>query len=279
MSLDTAKVLDLIRIAIKEDVPSVDVTCEALVPKDSISKGYVISKGDYVVSGLDIAKLCYNEINEDIKFETKFKDGDYLKKGTILFNVSGNTRDLLKAERTVLNIISHMMGIATKTKSFVDAVKGTKTVILDTRKTLPGLRYIQKLAVVHGGGTNHRASLSDAVLIKENHIACAGGIQNSVLMVKDINLKKEIEVRDMDELNMVLDSGSTIDVVMLDNMTPEQVKKAVALVNGRLKLEISGGINQDNIKSYADAGADFISIGALTHSVQSADLSFLFEGV
>ncbi len=272
-------VIELIKTAFKEDLPDGDVTCDAIVPKSLFAKGYVVAKGDYVVSGIEIAKLCYVEIDDSIKFETSFVDGNTIKKGQTLFKVSGSARALLKAERTVLNIISHMMGIATKTKMFVDVVKGTNTVILDTRKTLPGLRYIQKLAVVHGGGKNHRVSLSDAVLIKENHIVCAGGIEQAVNLVKDVKLKKEIEVRRLDELNTVLNSDVKIDVVMLDNMSPEQVKEAVKLSDGRVKLEVSGGINESNIKAFAEAGVDFISVGALTHSVQSADLSFLFEGV
>lgn len=279
MSLDRSAIIKLIKIAFKEDLPKGDVTCRRLVPKGLCANGHVIAKGDYIVSGIEVAKLCYQVLDSKVRFETFFRDGDAIKQGQTLFKVSGNARSLLKAERTVLNIVSHMMGVATKTRSIVDVVKGTNAVILDTRKTLPGLRGIQKMAVVHGGGTNHRWSLSDAVLVKENHIACAGGVEKAVSLLKGVKLKKEIEVRTLGELGKVLNSDVKMDVVMLDNMTPTQVKDAVQLVGGKIKLEVSGGINETNIRAYAEAGADFISIGSLTHSVQSADLSFLFEGV
>lgn len=279
MSFDKTKLTELIRTAFIEDLPNGDVTCDAVVPAGMLANGTVVAKGDYVVSGIEIAEFCYIGIDKGIKFSTTFRDGERIMKGQTLFNVSGDAASLLKVERTVLNIVSHMMGIATRTASFVELVKGTNAVILDTRKTLPGLRSIQKLAVLHGGGVNHRSSLSEAVLIKENHIAAAGSIKKALQAVKDLKVKKEIEVRSLDELKEVLDSGVKMDIVMLDNMGPEDVKKAVSINNGRVKLEVSGGINESNIRAYAEAGADLISIGALTHSVKSADLSFLFEGV
>jgi nicotinate-nucleotide pyrophosphorylase (carboxylating) len=280
MPFDREKLTALIRVALQEDLPSGDLTCNAVVPNEMLAKGKVISKADYVVSGIEVAKFCYEGLDKGIKFSSNFNDSQKIKKGEILFEVSGNAAVLLKVERTVLNIVSHMMGVATKTNELVELVNGTNTKILDTRKTLPGLRYIQKLAVLHGGGTNHRASLSDAILIKENHIACAGGISNALKAIKNVkNVQKEIEVRSIDELKEVLNSDVIVDIVMLDNMGPEKVKEAVALVKGKFKLEVSGGINSKNIRPYAEAGVDLISVGALTHSVNAADLSFLFEGV
>ncbi|HOW16721.1 MAG TPA: carboxylating nicotinate-nucleotide diphosphorylase [bacterium] len=280
MPFDKEKLTALIRTALQEDLPKGDLTCNAVVPNEMLAKGKVISKADYVVSGIELAEFCYAGLDKGIKFSSKFKDSQKIKKGEILFEVYGNAAVLLKVERTVLNIVSHMMGVATKTSELVELVKGTNAKILDTRKTLPGLRYIQKLAVLHGGGTNHRASLSDAILIKENHIACAGGIQNALKAIKGLKgVQKEIEVRSIDELQEVLSSNVVVDIVMLDNMEPKKVKEAVNLVKGKFKLEVSGGINSKNIRPYAEAGVDLISVGALTHSVTAADLSFLFEGV
>lgn len=275
-------ILGLIKKALAEDISNGDISSDAVIPKNLKAKGRVISKGDYVVSGIDIAKAAYWFVDKKIKFKTKYKNGALVKKGKILFEVHGAVSSLLKSERTVLNIISHMMGVATRTKYFVDKVKNTKVTILDTRKTLPGLRAIQKLAVTHGGGKNHRMSLSDAVLLKENHIAAGGGIKASLKKIKylkDKKIKIEIEVRNLNELKLALSAAVKPDVIMLDNMNLKQTKEAVRLAKGKVKLESSGGIHEKNITGYARTGIDFISLGTLTHSAKSADLSFILDAV
>lgn len=271
----------LISQAIQEDCPDGDVTSDTVIGVGSISTGKAVAKGDYIISGMDVAKAVYYYVDENIKFNGFVKDGAIVKKGQALFTVKGSTRSILLAERTVLNLLGHMTGIATRTNTFVKMVRGTKAIILDTRKTLPGLRSIEKLAVTHGGGKNHRFSLSDAVLLKENHIAAAGGIKNALLSFKKIKgkIKLEIEVRDITELKEVLGSKMLPDVVMLDNMSPKDTKKAVQLAKKSFKLESSGGITEKNIKEYARAGVDYISLGAITHSVNNADISFLLNTV
>jgi len=270
---------DLISKALEEDCPEGDITSTAVIAANSMSEGKAIAKGNYVVSGIEVAKAVYYYVDENIRFKSFVKDGAIVKKGKILFSVKGKTRSLLLAERTVLNLVAHMTGIATRTRSFVNMMKGTKAIILDTRKTLPGLRMIEKLAVTHGGGKNHRFSLSDAVLLKENHVAAAGGIKKALVSFKKIKgkVKLEIEVRDLAELKEAMGSSVLPDVVMLDNMSPKDTKKAVQLAKRKFKLESSGGITEKNIKEYAKAGVDYISLGAITHSVQAADISFLLD--
>jgi nicotinate-nucleotide pyrophosphorylase (carboxylating) len=271
----------IISLAILEDCPNGDITSKKVIKTSSRSSGKAIAKGDYLVSGMDVAKDVYRYVDKDVKFKALVKDGVSVKKGDTLFTVKGNTLSVLLAERTVLNIVGHMTGIATKTNKFVQMVKGTKAVILDTRKTLPGLRAIEKLAVTHGGGKNHRFSLSDAVLLKENHIAAAGGIKKALLAFKKNKgkIKIEVEVRNLFELKEALSSKVLPDVVMLDNMSPKETQKAVLLVNKKFKLESSGGITEKNIRAYAKTGVDFISLGTITHSANNADISFLLDTV
>jgi nicotinate-nucleotide pyrophosphorylase (carboxylating) len=274
------QLIELIKHAFAEDMPVNDITTDTII-KDPGKKtaGKAISKGNYIVSGIEIARLAYSVMDESIRFNTVYKDGDPVKKGKVLFDVHGPVSSLLKAERTVLNILSHMMGIASKTDRIVKKTAGTGVTILDTRKTLPGLRYIQKMAVVHGGGKNHRYSLSDAVLIKENHIEAAGSIVSALQAFSGIkkDFKIEIEVKNLKELKEALSQGP--DIIMLDNMDIKTIKEAVRINNKRAKLEVSGGINEKTVLKYARTGVDFISIGALTHSVEAADISFLFEGL
>jgi nicotinate-nucleotide pyrophosphorylase (carboxylating) len=275
----------IVRTALLEDAPCGDITSNTTVSKDTKAQGHVISRGSYIVSGIDVARQVYLHVDKKIKFTPFFKNGQMVKKGQKLYSVKGNARSILLAERTALNIISHMMGVATRTRKFVELVKGTGAVVLDTRKTVPGIRILQRLAVKDGGGRNHRYSLSDAVLVKENHIMMCGGIKKVLHKLNGLKglgkIKTEIEVRDLDELNEILNSKFKPDVVMLDNMTPATVKKAVAMnrnmKSGRVKLEVSGGVNEKTIRAYAKTGVDHISLGTLTHNVQSADLSFLFE--
>ena len=273
-------VLCIIANAIREDAPCGDITSKHTVSSKMEAEGFVISRGDYVVSGIDVVKMVYLYIDNKIKFKSMFKNGQVIKKGQKLYSVNGNARSVLLAERTALNIIGHMMGIATKTKKFIDLVKGTKVKILDTRKTTPGIRILQRRAVKDGGACNHRLSLSDAVLVKENHILMCGGMKkvlNNLSHLKKI--KTEIEVRSISELNQILESKFKPDIVLLDNMTTTMVKEAVKINKGRVKLEVSGGVNEKTIRAYAKTGADYISLGTLTHTVQNADLSFLFKGI
>jgi nicotinate-nucleotide pyrophosphorylase (carboxylating) len=274
--LNLNKFIDLL---LEEDVPNKDITSETIFKdKNIVLKGSVISKGNYIVSGLDIIKKIYEKFN--VEFETKFLNKDSIKEKEILYTVKGKVIDLLSLERICLNIVSHMMGIATKTKEFVDLTKGTKAKILDTRKTIPGIRFLQKKAVIDGGALNHRMDLSSMVLIKENHIeGASGSIKKALESFNDIkkDIKKEIEVKNLEELKTALKFNP--DIIMLDNMNVDDVKKAVEINKGKVKLEVSGGINKDVVSEYTKTGVDFISVGALTHSVKSADLSFLIKGL
>lgn len=280
MSLLNKDILKIINAAIKEDAPLGDITSDCIVPSNKKAKGYVIARDKYVVSGIDIAKMVYFSVDKTIKFKSLFKNGEIINKDQKLYSVEGNARSILLAERVTLNIIAHMMGVATKTRKFLDLIHGTRTKILDTRKTLPTLRVLQRRAVKDAGAFNHRFSLSDAILVKENHVLMCGGINKVLDKIKKIkNVKTEIEVRSLKELNYILDSKYRPDIVMLDNMSPAMVKKAVKMNNARITLEASGGISEKNVRSYALTGVDFISLGTITHSVQSADLSFLFEGI
>jgi nicotinate-nucleotide pyrophosphorylase (carboxylating) len=277
-----ADISRVILTALLEDAPRGDITSLNTVPKDANAAGYVISRGSYVVSGIDVVRQVYGYVDRKIKFTPLFKNGQTIKKGQKLYSVKGNARSILLAERTALNILSHMMGVATRTKKFVELINGTRAVILDTRKTVPGMRALQRQAVRDGGGCNHRYSLSDAILVKENHIAMCGGIKKVLQKLSRLKkIKVEVEVRTLGELKEILNSKFKPDVVMLDNMTPATVKKAVAInrntKKGRVELEVSGGVNERTIRAYAKTGVDYISLGTLTHSVQSADLSFLFK--
>ena len=270
----------IIANAIREDAPCGDITSVSTVPTKMEAEGFVISRGSYIVSGIDVVKMVYIHIDNKIKFKSSFKNGQGLKKGQILYSVKGNARSILLAERTALNIVGHMMGIATRTRKFVDLVKGTKVKILDTRKTTPGIRLLQRRAVKDGGASNHRFSLSDAVLVKENHVLMCGGIKkvlNNLSHLKKI--KTEVEVRTLSELKEILSSKFKPDIVMLDNMSLKMVKEAVKINKSTVKIEVSGGVNEKTIRDYAETGIDYISLGTLTHTVQSADLSFLFKGI
>lgn len=273
--MDLNKFIDLL---LEEDVPSGDITSQTIFKdKNIVLEGSAVSRGNYIVSGLDIVKKIYERFN--VEFSTSFANKDLIKEKEILYKVKGKVIDLLRLERMCLNIIAHMMGVATKTKEFVDLTKGTNAKILDTRKTIPGIRFLQKKAVIDGGGANHRMDLSSMVLIKENHIEGAhGSIAKALESFKNLkSMKKEIEVKNLEELKTALKHDP--DIVMLDNMSVSDVKKAVEIAEGKVKLEVSGGINKETVKEYAKTGVDFISVGALTHSVKSADLSFLIKGL
>ena len=265
---------DLIRNALKEDINYIDTTADLVIPEDQRGQAYFVSKASGVLCGIDAAMRVFRLLDDSFACTVHFHDGDRLSKGDVICEFSGNMRRLLKGERTALNLIQHMSGIATETARCVEIVKGTNAAITDTRKTLPGLRAIQKYAVTVGGGKNHRFNLSDGAMLKDNHIDACGGIAGTVgtLRIKLGHMVKiEVETRNLDEVRQALDSGA--DIIMLDNMDCATMKKAVELVGGRALLEASGGITHDNLREVAETGVDIISIGALTHSVQAFDIS------
>lgn len=274
MMLNQFYVDDIIKTAILEDINYIDTTTDYLIPQEQQGSANFLAKADGILCGIDIALRVFELIDKDIKWEIYKKDGDVLKKGDIIATVSGSTRTILKGERTALNLIQHLSGIATATNQIVKMVEGTKASIADTRKTLPGLRALQKYAVTVGGGKNHRYNLSDAAMLKDNHVDAGGGIENAVKKLKSKlghMTKIELEVRNLDELQQALKAN--VDVIMLDNMSPELMAQAVKITNGKALLEASGGITAETIKAVAQSGVDIISVGALTHSVKAFDIS------
>ena len=269
----------LIDLAFAEDIGDGDHTTLCCIPDDAMGKSHLLIKEDGILAGVEMAKRVFNRFDPTMKVEVLMEDGTHVKKGDIAMIVSGKTRSLLQTERLMLNIMQRMSGIATQTHRYVERLEGTKTHVLDTRKTTPGLRMLEKQAVKIGGGMNHRIGLFDMILLKDNHVDFAGGIENAIdrchayLKEKGLNLKIEIEVRNFDELQRVLDHGG-VNRIMLDNFTVADTKKAVDLIGGKYETESSGGITIDTLRDYAEAGVDFISVGALTHSVKGLDMSF-----
>ncbi len=265
---------NIINTALSEDINYIDVTTDNLIPEDHKSTAFFVSKDDGILCGIDAAMRVFDLAGGNVEGEILIKDGAEVKKGDIIANLSGSTRTLLKGERTALNLLQHMSGIATATYKCVKLAEGTKAKITDTRKTLPGLRALQKYAVTMGGGRNHRFNLSDGAMLKDNHIDAYGSITAAVtaLRAKAGHMTKiEVEVRSFEELNEALDNKC--EIIMLDNMTPEDMKKAVELTNGRALLEASGNITLNNLREVALTGVDIISLGALTHSVKCFDIS------
>ncbi|WP_314077478.1 carboxylating nicotinate-nucleotide diphosphorylase [Hoylesella pleuritidis] len=269
----------LIELAFAEDIGDGDHTTLCCIPEDATGSSHLLIKEDGILAGVEVAKNVFAAFDPTLKVEVRIPDGSPVKVGDIAMVVTGKTRSLLQTERLMLNIMQRMSGIATMTRQYVERIKGTHTRILDTRKTTPGLRMLEKQAVEIGGGTNHRIGLFDMILLKDNHIDFAGGIENAIdrchryLKDKKLDLKIEIEVRDFGELQRVLDKGG-VDRVMLDNFSVPDTRKAVKLIAGRVETESSGGITFDTIRDYAEQGVDFISVGALTHSVKGLDMSF-----
>ncbi len=269
----------LIELAFAEDIGDGDHTTLCCIPEDATGSSHLLIKEDGILAGVEVAKNVFAAFDPTLKVEVRIPDGSPVKVGNIAMVVTGKTRSLLQTERLMLNIMQRMSGIATMTRQYVERLKGTHTRILDTRKTTPGLRMLEKQAVEIGGGTNHRIGLFDMILLKDNHIDFAGGIENAIdrchryLKDKKLDLKIEIEVRDFGELQRVLDKGG-VDRVMLDNFSVSDTRKAVKLIAGRVETESSGGITFDTIRDYAEQGVDFISVGALTHSVKGLDMSF-----
>lgn len=271
-------VADFIQRALQEDVGDGDHSSLSCIPESATNSAYLLAKEAGIIAGLDIAKQVFAEVDQRIQFTPHFTDGDAIAQGDRVFTVSGPARSILTAERLALNLMQRMSGIATRTHQVTDLLKGTRARVLDTRKTTPGLRYFEKLAVRIGGGVNHRFGLYDMIMLKDNHIDYAGGIAKamdsvrSYLKQKALDLPVEVETRNMDEVRAAL-SEEGVTRIMLDNFTPEQVREAVELIDGRVETEASGGITPETIRPYAEAGVDFISMGALTHSVKNLDLS------
>ena len=269
----------LIELAFAEDIGDGDHTTLCCIPDDAIGKSHLLIKENGILAGVEMAKKVFAKFDPTLTVEVLIKDGTPVKVGDIAMIVSGKTRSLLQTERLMLNIMQRMSGIATMTNKYVKLLEGTRTHVLDTRKTTPGLRMLEKQAVKIGGGMNHRIGLFDMILLKDNHVDFAGGIESAIdrchayLKEKGLDLKIEIEVRNFDELQRVLNHGG-VDRVMFDNFSVPDTKKAVDLVAGRIETESSGGITFDTIRGYAEQGVDFISVGALTHSVKGLDMSF-----
>lgn len=265
---------DIIKTALSEDINYIDSTSDLLISEESVSEAYFVSKDDGVLAGIEPALRVFTILDPEMKIELFKKDGDKIKKGDIIANFSGHTRLMLKAERTSLNILQHMSGIASYTNKCVEAVAGTKASITDTRKTLPGLRALQKYAVTIGGGKNHRYNLTDAAMLKDNHIDAYGGITAAVGALRKKAghmLQIEVETRNLDEVKEAVACG--VNVIMLDNMTNKQMEEAVDYIGGRAKTEASGNVTLENIRAKAETGVDIISLGALTHSVKAFDIS------
>ncbi len=267
-------ILDTIQRALAEDIGAGDATTLSIVPPDATMRGQIIAKQDGIIAGLDVARAAYELLDSAVEFSPQLADGSRVTRAGVLALVSGRTSSLLTAERTALNFLGRMSGIATLTRQFVDAVAGTRAVILDTRKTAPGLRAVDKLAVKLGGGGNHRIGLYDMILIKDNHIDYAGGIEEAVRRAKAARsgLPIEVEARTMNDVRVALSLG--VERILLDNMSVEMMAEAVRLTNGRAKLEASGNVTLETVRAIAETGVDFISVGALTHSAKVFDVSF-----
>lgn len=278
MTLNQIYVDNIIKTALLEDMNYCDVTTDYLIPADQTGSGRMMSKADGIVCGVEAAIRVFTILDPDTKYEILKHDGEKVSYGDDILKLSGKTSVLLKGERTALNLIQHMSGISTAANRYVKIIEGTEASIADTRKTLPGLRPLQKYAVTMGGAKNHRYNLSDAAMLKDNHIDAAGGITPAITALrKKIGhmTKIEVETRNLTELEEALSAGA--DIIMLDNMSPELMKKAVEITNGRAVLEASGGITDETIRSVAETGVDIISVGALTHSVKAFDISMYIK--
>ena len=274
MKLNQFYVDNLIKEAISEDINYIDVSADYLIPENQRNDSYFVAKADGVLCGLDIAMRVFTLLDDTFTYTVHKNDGDEVKAGDLIVEFNGKTACLLKGERTALNIIQHMSGIATATNKAVKLCEGTNASVTDTRKTLPGLRALQKYAVVCGGGKNHRYNLSDGAMLKDNHIDAGGGITNAVNILRSKlghMVKIEVETRNFDEVKEAVTAGA--DIIMLDNMNNDQMRECVAFIDGRAKTEASGNITLDNIADVAKTGVDIISLGALTHSVKAFDIS------
>lgn len=269
----------LLDLAFAEDIGDGDHTTLSTIPADAMGRSRLIIKEEGILAGVKEAKKVFEKLDPSIKMQVMIEDGTKVKPGDIAFIAEGPVRSLLIAERTMLNIMQRMSGVATMTRRYQDELEGLHTKVLDTRKTTPGMRIMEKEAVKIGGGKNHRIGLFDMILIKDNHIDFAGGIEKAVDRAKEYckdkgkDLKIEVEVRSLDDIRKVMEIGG-VDRIMFDNFTPELTKEAVKIVNGTMETESSGGITLENLRAYGEAGVDYISVGALTHSVNGLDMSF-----
>ncbi len=277
----TLEALDKIILdAIREDLGDGDHSTLAVIPDGKKGKARLLAKENGIIAGLELAEIIYGKFSKELQIESYFKDGDQIKKGDIIFEVSGSARDILSSERLVLNFMQRMSGIATYTHKLAGLIDDLPVQLLDTRKTTPNLRMLEKWAVLIGGGTNHRIGLYDMVMLKDNHIDLAGGIRKAVEKTAEYlrstgkQLKIEIETRNLEEVEEVVNVGH-VDIIMLDNMSPEDMKTSVELIDGKYKTEASGNVSENTIREIAECGVDFISVGALTHSIKSLDLSLL----
>lgn len=269
---------NIINTALMEDINYIDAAADNLIPADHKSSAYYVAKDTGVVCGIEIAKRVFELVGTDVDFRILKNDGDKVSKGDIIAEMDGSTLTLLKGERTALNLIQHLSGIATATNKCAELIKGTNASVTDTRKTLPGLRALQKYAVTVGGGKNHRFNLSDAAMLKDNHVDAYGGITAAVTALREKighTVKVEVEVRNLDELREALSVGC--EIIMLDNMSCEEMAEAVAITNGKALLEASGNVTAENIREVAETGVNIISLGALTHSVKCFDISIKIQ--
>lgn len=271
---------ELLDLAFAEDIGDGDHTTLCCIPEDEMGKSHLLVKEEGILAGVDIALKVFKKFDPELKVKVFIHDGAHVKPGDIAFEVEGRVRSLLQTERLMLNIMQRMSGIATTTAKYMAELKGLKTKVLDTRKTTPGMRMLEKEAVKIGGGMNHRIGLFDMILLKDNHVDFAGGIKNAITKAqqyivdnKKNGMKIEIEVRNFDELQQVLEIGG-VDRIMLDNFSIENTKKAVEMIGGRFETESSGGITFSTLRAYGECGVDYISVGALTHSVKGLDMSF-----
>lgn len=269
----------LIELAIKEDIGDGDHSSLSVIPIDIKGKMKLLVKQEGIIAGIDVAKMVFKRLDPNVKFEQLIKDGELVKKGDIAFYVEGRIVTMLQGERIILNIMQRMSGVATKTNIYAKRLEGLKTKVLDTRKTTPGMRVLDKMAVKIGGGENHRMGLFDMIMLKDNHIDFAGGITKAVASAKHyvtnnnkIGMKIEVETRSLDDVREALATG-TVDRIMLDNFSLEMTREAVNIVAGAIPIESSGGITLDTLRDYAECGVDFISVGALTHQIESLDMS------
>jgi nicotinate-nucleotide pyrophosphorylase (carboxylating) len=278
VSINDSRISRNIEEALFEDIGLGDITSESIIPSDMLGKAEFLVKANGVIAGLDIVALVFQFVDPEITFSKYVKDGSFVEFKKVIGTVDGPLAGILKAERTALNFLQRMSGIATLTRQFVGAVAGTKAKIIDTRKTAPGIRLLDKLAVKIGGGMNHRFGLDDMVLIKDNHIEAAGGISNAIekclayIRASNINTKIEVETKNINEILQVLKYDG-IHRIMLDNFKVDDMSNAVTLINGKLEVEASGNVTLDNVRDIAETGVDFVSIGALTHSVKALDIA------
>ncbi len=268
------QISSLVKSALAEDLGQGDITCRSLIPTQTTGRAQIIANEELILGGIDVAALVFRTLNPEITFERCFEDGERISATETIATLSGELADLLTGERVALNFLQHLSGIATLTRKFVDAVEDYQVKILDTRKTIPGFRFLEKYAVRVGGGSNHRFSLSDGLLIKDNHIRACGGITQALQKAKSNippTLRVEIEVRSLEEVEEAMEAGA--EIIMLDNMNLDSIEAAVKLIDKRVAIEVSGGVTIENVVEIAKTGVDFISVGALTHSARAVDIS------